>query len=355
MDLGYTADQKSGETVLRVPWQGKAQLLFFGRLKTGTVGQERLSVTGTYKIPVEIILARHQAVQQPQDIFLENYAADAQVDYHFKLPGGTGSMDVTFKNTFFFQKGAGRAVGSEPAPRQRRHLEGGQTIPNLPIIEPEKVNTLPLALTLGRDYTYRYLRDEPVDGHDCYVVEIIPAPGAKVSLYSGSVWIDKETYVRRKMSVRQTGLQEPQISNDETDSYAPVQAPTAAPTGSSTRLVGQQIFSVAGVNVAADREIRFTDLKVNDPGFEQEVAQAEASDKPILQETQKGLRYLKKKKDGTRASRWNPRRAGGSPRRATYYDQSLDYPLPLLGRELFRLRLQEEQDAGEHVPRSRAS
>jgi hypothetical protein len=333
-DLGYTADQKRGETVLRVPWQGKAQLLFFSRLKTGTVGQERLSVTGTYRIPVEIILARHQAVQQPQDVFLENYAAAAQVDYHFKLPGGAGSMDVTFKNSFFFQKG----VGARWVQNQLL-VNGvtwkGPTIPNLPIIEPEKVNTLPLALALNRDYSYRYVKDEPVDGHDCYVVEIIPVPGFKGSLYSGRVWIDKETYVRRKMSVRQTGLQDPQISNEETDFYTPVKGPEGRTYWLLTSMVGQQIFSVAGVNVAADREIRFTDLKVNDPGFGKEIAQIEAGDKPILQETQKGLRYLKKQKDGTRALEAEPKTGRWFAAAGAYYDPSLDYPLPLLGANYF--------------------
>jgi hypothetical protein len=333
-ELGYTADQKRGETLLRVPWLGKAQIIFFNRLKTGTVGEERLFVTGTYRIPVELILARHQAVQQPQDVFLENYSADAEVDYHFKLPGGTGSLDVTFRNSFFFQKGKGaRWVQNQLL--VNGVVWKGETIPNLPIIEPEKVNTLPLSLTLGRDYTYRYLRDETVDGHPCYVVEIIPAPGAKISLYSGKVWLDADTFVRRKMSVRQTGLQEPQISNDETDIYTPVPGPDGRTYWLLTRLVGQQIFSIAGVNVAAEREIRFTGIRVNDPAFGQEVAQAEASDKRILEETHQGLRYLKKNKDGTRTLEMEPethRWFGGV---GTYYDESLDYPLPLIGVNYF--------------------
>jgi len=334
VEPGYTADQKKGETVLRVPWQGRAQIILFSRLKTGTVGEERLSVTGKYTIPVEIILARHQAVQQPQDVFLENYSADAEVDYHFKLPGGTGSLDVTFKNSFFFQKGKGaRWVQNQLL--VNGVVWKGKTIPNLPIIEPEKVNTLPLALTLGRDYTYRYLRDEPVDGHRCYVVEIIPAPGAKISLYSGKVWIDAETYVRRKMSVRQTGLQEPQISNDETDTFAPAEGPDGRTYWLLTRLVGQQIFSIAGVNVAAEREIRFTGIRVNDPAFKQEVAQAEASDKPILEDTHKGLRYLKKNEDGTRTLEMEPQTHRWFGGVGTYYDESLDYPLPLIGVNYF--------------------
>ncbi len=331
---GYTVDQKKQESILRVPWQGKALLLSFNRLKTGTVGEERVTVTGTYRIPVEVILARHQAVQQPQDVFLENYRADAQVDYHFKIPGGGSGFDVTFLNTFYFEKGVGARWVQNQMLLNGVAWKGG-TIPNLPIIEPDKVNTVPLALTLGRDYVYKYLRDEAVDGRDCYVVEFIPAPGAKGSLYSGKVWIDKATYVKVRMTVRQTGLQPPQVSNDETDTFSPVQGPDGRTYTLITRVVGQQIFLVAGANIAADRTIRFTNGAVDDPSFRAEVQKDEAGNKPILQETEKGLRYLEKQKDGTRKLRMDPVTGKWFAVAGTYYDKSLDYPLPLIGVNYF--------------------
>ena len=334
LELGYTADQKKGETVLRVPWQGKALLVLFSRLKTGVVGQGQVSVSAAYKIPVEIILARHQAVQQPQDILLHNYTAKAQVDYHFKLPGGTGSLDVTFLNDFFYRRGEGARWVQNQMLLNGVAWKGG-TIPNLPIIEPAKVNTLPLALTLGRDYTYRYIRDEVIDGRDCFVVEFVPAPGAKGSLYSGKVWIDKETYVRKRMSVRQSGLEPPTVSNDETDYYTPVQGPDGRTFYLLTRLSGQMIFSVAGANVAADREIRFSDVELNAPEFSAEVKRAEESSKPILQDTEKGLRYLVKEKDGSRKLQMDPATGKWFAVAGTYYDQSLDYPLPLVGVNYF--------------------
>jgi hypothetical protein len=332
--LGYNADQKKSETVLHVPWAGRPALILFNRLKTGTVGGEKIDVAATYRIPVEVILARHQSVQQPQDLFLENYRSEAELDYHFKLPGGTGSLDVTFRNTFFFQKG----VGARWVQNQLL-INGvvwkGETIPNLPIVEPEKVNTLPLMLSLGRDYSYRYIKDEEAEGHDCYVVEFIPQPGAPGSLYSGKVWIDKRSYVKIKMLVRQTGLQPPQVSNDETDVYAPFQGPDGRTYWLLSRVSGQQLFSVGGVNFVAERALRFGPPVINAADFSQVVAKAEASDKPMLQDTREGLRYLEKQKDGTRKLQMEPDTDKWLAIGGAYYDQSLDYPIPLVGVNYF--------------------
>ncbi len=332
--LAAAVDAKKNQTVLKVPWQGTPVLVLFARLKTGTVGEERVAVSAEYRIPVELILARHQAYQQAQDVLLENYVADARVDYHFKLPGGTGSLDLTFLNTFFFEKGTGaRWVQNQLL------LNGvawkGKKLPELPVIEPEKVNTLPLALTLGKDYSYKYLRDEAVEGRDCYVVEFIPLPEAKGSLYEGRVWIDKRSYAKVKMVVRQTRLVEPQVSNEETDIFEALPGPAGRDYRVMTRVKGQQIFSVIGRNVVAEREIRFTAVRLNVPDFRDQVARAEASDRLILQDTEKGLRYLEKQPDGSRKVQLEPSTHRLFAVGGAYYDQSLDYPLPLAGVNYF--------------------
>jgi hypothetical protein len=333
-DVGYTADQKKQETLLQVPWEGRPLLLSFNRLRTGTVGQEEVTVTSLYRLPVEVILARHQAVSQPQTIFLDDYVRDAQVDYHFRLPGGTGSLDVTFLNTFYFEKG----VGARWVQNQLL-VNGvawkGKTLPELPIIEPEKVNTLPLELTLGRDYTYRYVRDEVVDGVKCFEVEFVPAEGAQGSLYTGKVWISQDGYQKIRMSVRQLGLKEPLVSSEETDSYAPYKAADGRSYWLLSRVRGQQIFSVVGQNVVGEREIRFGEPRMNDPGFRASMAEAEASDRRILQETGEGLKYLEKQPDGTRKIQMDPKTGRLFAAGGFYYDKSLDYPLPLVGINYF--------------------
>lgn len=329
--LEFTVDRKKGETTVKVPWTGTPVLVLFERLKTGAVGQgEDVSVTGEYRIPVELILARHQAVQQAQDILLENYQARARVDYHFKLPGATSSLDVSFENRFFYEKGAGARWVQE-----QFLINGvawkGKTIPELPIIDPERVNSLPLALSLGRDYQYKYLRDEVVEGRPCFLVEFIPLPGATESLYEGRVWIDSESYARVKMSVRQTGLKPPQVSNDETDFYTDVPGPDGKPLRLLTRVEGQQIISFTGRNIAAEREVTFSALELNAPTFRAALAEAEAGDRPMLQETDAGPRYMEKLPDGTRVVKPEQDSSNLFAVGGAYYDDSLDYPIPLIG------------------------
>ncbi len=330
ISLSFDVDKKEKKTTLKVPWQGTPVLVLVSWQKRDFGGEGQVTVSGEYRIPVELILARYQAVQEAEDVLCDNYVADAQVDYHFNLPGSTGSLDVTFKNTFFFEKGVGARW------LQNQLLVNGvawkgKTIPELPVIEPEKVNTLPLALTLGRDYSYKYLRDENVDSHDCYLVAFIPLPEAKGSLYEGKVWIDKKSYKKIRMSVRQTGLQPPQVSNDETDTYQPVGAGQGRTFQLLTNVTGQQIFTVAGRSVVAERQISFSSVRVNTPAFNDELAKAEASNKPMLQDTQKGPRYLVKKPDGTRVLQMEPKTSKWLAVAGAYYDDSLDYPIPLLG------------------------
>ncbi len=329
-----TTDDKSHETVLSVPFDGSPVLVSFDRLQTGTVGFDDISVEETYRIPVEYILARHHAVQQAQEVLLDHYTAIARVDYHFKVPGGAGSVDVTFINRFFYEEGLGARWVQE-----KLLLNGVEwkekTIPELPILEPEKVNSLPLALTLGQDYSYRYIKDEVVEGRSCFVVEFIPLPEATGSLYIGKVWIDRETFKLVRQTVRQTELAEPMISSEETDKFEDITDPDGNVYRLMTALRGQQIYSVMGRNLFAERMIAFEEIEVNGAGYEAELQTALDSDKTILQETEQGLRYLQKEEDGTRViqEKQSTRRlfaVGG-----LYSDKSLDFPLPIVGVNYF--------------------
>lgn len=332
--LGFTSDQKKGVAELHIGWDGKPQFILLERLRTGTVGTgEKLVVTGKYKIPVELIIARHQAVEQAQSLLLHNYTADAQVNYHFKIPGTTGSVDVTFENQFIFDKKDGaRWI-------QKNLLVNGvkwrgKTLPELPIVEPEKINTLPLVLTMSRNYSYSYIKEELFDGHPCYIVEFVPVAGAQMQDVSGRVWIDKDSYVKRQIRIVQKNMTPPQVSNAEFDKYS-FQKSDGRDFNVLSEIEAQQIFTVIGQTVTGEKEVFFTNIVVNDQGFDQKLEAALKSDAPILQDTEKGFRYLEKQEDGTRAIRWEEKTGKLAAVGGAYYDKSLDYPLPFIGVNYF--------------------
>ncbi len=328
-----TPDLGKEETVLRVPWEGSPLLLLFQRQRNAVVGEQRLSVVGAYHLPVEVILARHQAVQEEQDLFLQNVTADARVDYNFQMPGGTGTLPITFLNEFFHSKSQGSSWV------QRQLLMGGLPwkgkIPELPIIQPEEANTLPMALTLGHAYRYRYIGQSEADGHACYELGFSPAPGAAGNLYEGKAWVDTRSFVTVKMEVSQGHLERPQVGNRETDHFAPFPGPDGRTYWLLSRVEGLQIFSMGPVTLTASRTVVFTHLEVNNPRYQSLFAAAERSDRPILQETSAGYRYLVKRPDGSRQLRMKPKHSWFLGIAGLYHDPGFSNTLPLVGVEYF--------------------
>lgn len=49
-----------------------------------------------------------------------------------------------------------------------------------------------------RNYDFRFIREEDVDGHHCYVLELLPRRKAK-NLLHGNIWVDTKTYLLRRV------------------------------------------------------------------------------------------------------------------------------------------------------------
>ena len=100
----------------------------------------------------------------------------------------------------------------------------GPDRPAFPLLQAEKVLSPPLDLRLDADYRYRLDGTDTVDGASCYVVRFTPnAASTAKSLYRGTVWIDRETFRRRKLQAVQTGLDAPVVSNRAMVPLVPVQ------------------------------------------------------------------------------------------------------------------------------------
>ena len=97
------------------------------------------------------------------------------------------------------------------------------SIPELPLIQPEKVSQLPLDIHLTNDYRYQLVRETEVDGYRVYEVSFQPPPNAPGSLplYRGTVWIDKRTWARIRISMVQLNLTGEVLSNEERVDFQP--------------------------------------------------------------------------------------------------------------------------------------
>ncbi|TDI13548.1 MAG: hypothetical protein E2P04_03045, partial [Acidobacteria bacterium] len=295
----YIPDRETDTTSMDLPLGPGPRLLVYQRFASeGTRrAPEELEVAEVASMTAEEIMALHQAFQSAQDAKLQSYLADAQVDLHFSIGTG-GSLDVRYLNGFFYQRNAG-------AEWERRELFVNGTrwrserMPELPLIQPDKVLILPLDLHLDRSYRYRLDGTGVVDGYRTWRLTFEPVQPDN-SLYRGKVWIDQRTYARVQMAVRQKGQSAPFLSNDEVDRYRPVLGPDGSEHWVLQSLTSSQLYSVSGRNFAVNREVVFSGFRINPEDFAARQEQAYRSKHSILRDTDQGLRYLTRTPDGGR-------------------------------------------------------
>jgi hypothetical protein len=302
---------------------------------------EELEVASQRGLTAEEIIARFQLLQQDQDDRLERWMAKGRIDFHFKLAQGTSTVDVSIDSNYFWERDG--------------HLEWEQTgyyingnkvrwknIPELPLIQPEKVITLPLDLTLDKTYTYRLAGDERVAGRDAYVIAFEPSVAdPELSLYRGRIWIDKQSFARVKASVIQNNLEPPVLANEEIDRFELRTGADGQPYWMFSSIDGQQVWKAAGRNFVVRRELTFSDYEINPPRgeFEQRRAAAYASHNQMLQDTDQGFRYLERQADGTRTVKMKQDTSQIFAAAGAFKDDSQDNVVPLAGVNYFNYNL----------------
>ena len=309
-------------------------VLFDRAVAAGELETERqdVGIQTVRGLTAEEIIARNQEVQRVQDDALRSWTAKARIDFHYRLAQGAGTVDVGIDANYFWHRG-------EPLEWEQTayYVNGNRItwkeIPELPLIQPEKVVTLPLDLTLDRTYVYRLNGEDRVDGKDAYVLSFEPTDTSGRALYRGRVWIDKATFVRLKANVLQTNLEAPVVSNEETDFYTPVTGPDGRAVWLLTRLDGQQHWTVGGRNLIVRRQIAFQSFEINpsEEAFAQARSQAYARNNRMLRDTDQGLRYLERQEDGTRTVKQTMDTDQLFAAAGAYKDQSTSGVVPLGG------------------------
>jgi hypothetical protein len=290
-------------------------------------------------LTAEEIVARERAWDAGQRERVRSFVADMKASLRFRIGEVNETFDLTILGPFYFRRG-------EPPDWEWDdfYLNGvkwkGKTLPKLPILQPEKVTTLPLDIQLTEDYDYTLRGEATAGGRRAYHIAFVPrvTTGEK-PVYRGSVWIDMENFALLRRDSVQLNLKGETLSNVQTEFYRPV--PGQPGLSLPLEIKGEQVFSTAGRTTAIERDVVMQSVRINPPDFAERRAAAYASPAQMIRDTEKGMRYLvpdpARPKERVVEEKISKKSTFGLL--GAFYDDSLDYPLPLIGVQHFNFDL----------------
>jgi hypothetical protein len=321
----YSRNPENGRVRVSVPQPGGPVLVDFNE-GASEVFVDRSGVSAARQLTVEEIIARHQQQQRGQDALIRSYMATARMEQHFRPTVTDPGYDVVTDNRYFV---AEDGVEWEELSFSVNGSKWGSDRPPFPLLQAEKVLSLPLQLRFGSDYRYRLAGTERIGEYDCYVVRFDPVADVQ-SLYRGTIWIDRRTFARVRVQAVQTRLSAPVVSNEEIQTYEPVTSIGNTPIFLFTGLDARQIMLIAGRNLLVEKKVTFSGFKVNDPSFAEARLSARRSDRIMYRETERGLRYYVKEGEGRVVSERATTKARAMAMGVTL-DPSYAFPLPIFG------------------------
>jgi hypothetical protein len=306
-------------------------------------------------MPVEEILRRMQAVEAAQNRHVTHWQAVNATTLRFQAASGVQAVEATFEGSVFFERDKPFDWAWE-----RFFLNGvrwkGKSIPEIPLVQPERVAAMPLEILFTKEYRYSLRGAERIGDRDCWAVEFEPAaPVEGRTLSRGTVWVDRETYARVRTRAVQLGLEGDILSNEETIDYQPVDAAGAPVAWSADAFVlplhtvAQQVLSVLNTGLVVEKEVTLTGVEVNSEAFEKQRADLFSSATTMVRDTDAGLRYLVPKRAGRRRARGEGglRREQALPARRRVLRRVARLPAAARRTELLQPRLPRRQEAAE--------
>jgi hypothetical protein len=291
-----------------------------------------VGVAATRGLTVEEILAKHQTWRAARDARWKTLAARNTMSMRFRFAELNNTLDLAFAGKFFYEKGGGYDWAWSEA-----YFNGvrwkGKKIPELPLLQPEKVSEMPLALTFDDAYRYTLAGENTVNGVPCWALDFTPrAAASDKPLYAGTVWVAKSDYAAIRTRTRQLNLTAEIQAVDELSDFNEVPAPDGGlPLRLPTHTTGQWILKTFSRTTVIERESTLSDVRIDPPEFLSERQTAFASPDVMVRDTEKGVRYLEKTKEGERVVTEDTKHARLFGLGGVFYDGSYDYPLPLLG------------------------
>ena len=283
-------------------------------------------------ITAEEILARHQAWRAARDARWKRLSARNTTSYRLRLAELNESAELTVSGAFFFEPGAGYDWVWEEA-----FFNGvrwpGKTVPKLPLLQPEKVSELPLALTFGDAYRYRLDGEDDVGGLPCWRLTFEPvAEFSDRPILEGEVFISRQDFSVVRVRSRQKNLKGDIQSADETIDFENVAPPGGGPAMRfPVRVKGFTILRTFSRTTTIERETTLTEVVLDPPSYAERKAAALASNAVMVRDTEEGIRYLEKTKEGGRRPAPKAKSSQLFGLAGLIVDASYDTPLALLG------------------------
>ncbi len=116
-------------------------------------------------------MRRLQAFEDAQARRLDHFQATRSL--HLRFQAAQGAFEASYAGDFFFRRDHGFDWVWQD------FYVGGvkwksKKIPSVPLIQPEKVASMPAEIRLTKDYDYRLRGTATVDGRDCWVIDFRP-------------------------------------------------------------------------------------------------------------------------------------------------------------------------------------
>jgi hypothetical protein len=318
-------DAATARVHVRLAPTGHLMLVNFSE-EASEVFTERTGITATQQLTAEQIVARHQRRQNAEDQALQNYIANVRMSQHFRPTMTDPGYDIVTENRYYVD---GTGVEWEELSFSVNGSKWGTDRPPFPLLQPEKVLSLPLQLRFGSDYRYELQGTGRAEGVDCYVLSFEPARADR-ALYRGTVWIDRSTFAKVQVRTVQIGLSAPVVSNEETHRYQTLTAPGGRQVSLLSSLSAQQIVMIAGRNILLEKRVAFSGFRLNAPDFPDARGEARASDRIMYRDTDAGVRYFVKE-NGTRVVSTRQTMHAKALAMGTLLDPSYAFPLPIFG------------------------
>ena len=245
---------------------------------------EEVDVRAPRPLRIEEIVARHQAVAARQRSAIQTQISTGTMTLTFEAPAFPAPLTITADTIIY--KAAARTDIEQRAVKVNG-LDVGSGVPRLPLLEPERVASPPLAIELSDAYRYTLHGTEAMAGTPCYVVGFEPIrTGA--SLFRGRAWIGIDDFALVKASAVQTNLRGPIVMSEQTDEFS--RSSPGVWLLSTSRV--NQVYEGAAHRTPIERVVSLPRHELNPPDFEERLRAAYASRNIMLRDTPQGYRYL---------------------------------------------------------------